>query len=287
MSLDTEVSSNNDEDLAFAAAYAEARGEEPPAEQVVEEETQDQTEQESEAVDEDQPAAEEEKPVIAAGLTDEQLTALLARVPKIDDLEASTSKRMEQVFGKFGEMQRTINELKNGGSGQPVRISKEQLKRTFTEYPEMAEMLAEDLSEALKMGGGSSFDQAQFDERLAQREAAIREESTRVMEAKLLTLAHRDWEKVVSSDEFSVWKQTQDQETQDALSTSWDSLYLSDKISEFKGWQDKSKNISSLRKERLSAAVTPQSTPSTGPTVQSEDDAMAAAFNNIRQARAF
>lgn len=270
-----------EDDAAFAAGFAEARGDEPVESEpeVVEEVTQ-------EVVEEPQPEEQPAPPVVAAGLTDEQLTALLARLPKVDEIETTYGKRFEQVYGKFGEMQRTINELKGKSGGEPVRLTPEGLKRMHAEFPEMAQMLAEDLSEVIRVQGGTSFDPSMVEPLLQEREnkirAEVQQQADQKMEQKLLTLRHRDWQNVVASDEFAVWQQTLPAEDQNALNNTWDSLYLGDKLDEFKEWRDRSKQVVQERQNRLQAAVTPQGLPSQGAPVQNDDDAFLAGWKAAR-----
>lgn len=268
-----------DDEAAFNAGYAEARGEEvPPQDEAKPEVTPPEEEEAEETPAKVEPEAEA-PPIVAAGLTDEQLTAMLAKLPELKD---ATDHQIRQIYGKFGELQKSINEIKNGGSGgTSVRLAEGALKRMSAEFPEMAKMLTEDLSEAFQVQGGGGFDPASLEPLIEQRLAGVQEASDRKMETKLLTLVHRDWKQAIASDEYKVWLQTLDAETQKTIGETWDGMYLADRITEFKDWYVKSKSTAEERSQRLESALIPQGTPVPGAQVLSDDDAFLAGYKSV------
>ena len=272
-----EVEAVEVDDAAFAAGFAEARGDEPPAEEAKQEEQQPEEVAEEVKQEEAQPEEVAEAEPVTAGLTDAQLTSLLAKVP---ELENATADQIRKVYGKIGEMQGALNALKANGSGGKARLVVNENDPVYDDFPEFKRMLAGLSVEGVS--GGAEFDPASIEPILEQRTKAVREEVSREMEQKLLTLQHRDWQSVVSGDDFKVWSQTLDAETQSKLGESWDAMYLGEKIGEFKEWRDRTKNVSQTRQNRLQAAVVPQGTPAVAPQSLNEDDAFLAGWKSAR-----
>lgn len=278
-----------DDEAAFSAGFANVRGEEPPADAPagaqptdVDPETAPEGDQAAEAPPATVDAAVEEARVLVAGLTEEQLQALLAKLPKVDELEQSTNNSVRQIHGKFGELQRTINELKSGSGGQPIRLTPESLGRMNKEFPEMAQMLADDLSEVLRAPGNApGFDAASMEPIVQERVAAGVQQVSQQMEGKLLSMVHRDWPTIVSGNDFKVWAQTLDPQTQVALDNSWDAMWLGDKISEFKQWQQRTRAKQESNKQRLEAAILPQGVNVATPAL-TDDAAFEAGFKAVR-----
>lgn len=266
------------EDAAMEAAFAEARGDEPPA--AVEAEQSPETgEQQPEPGEEAQP--EESPQVLIAGLTEDQLKAAILKAGQVDELNT----QLRKAFGRMGELQGHIQQLRQGGGG--VKLTADKLKRLSSEFPEMAEMIAEDLSEALQgSGGGAAFDPAQMDQFVTERLTASETKIHQEMEKRWLTRQHKDWQTVVNSDDFGLWVQNVlPKEEAAALGNSWDAEFISDKLSEFKSWRDAgTPNRSKENKQkRLEAAVAPTGNRGEPNATMSEDDAMEQAFRAARR----
>lgn len=285
-----------DDDAAFAAGFAEARGEEPPADEVKPEGQEEQQvegedpalqanadDKKAEGEQQEKTDPEPEQPAqpvaTAPKLTDEELNRILAVVP---DLQAQNRK----AFGKIGELQQVINELKGKDSGgqASLRVNADQLKRLNKDYPELAQALAEDLSE-LPAGPDGKLDPASFEPIVEQRVSAARTQLMEELETKLLTMQHRDWPQIIAAPEFALWKQTQTADEQAKLDSSWDAMYLSDKFTEYKTWlksrSTQPDDTTQKRQHRLQQAVVPEGKPPVN-TGLSDDDAFAAGFNAVR-----
>lgn len=282
-----QVEEATQDDAGFAAGFAEARGEEPPVEAAPEVKDRVDTEQSG------QTATPEETPAqnLIAGLTEDQLKNLLMKANSIDDVNA----RVEKAFGKVGELNRTILELqKNRGNGAGLSVG--QLKRLSGEYPELAELLASDLSEAFSNTGGGSPGQ-QFDPSMIEQPLADKvKEVERNFEKRLLRKEHKDWEETVTSDDFKLWgTNVLPREEWLQLNASWDSEFIAEKLTEFKAWKQQataqSESQTNTQREqkqkRLEAAVTPTSGRTNGPNIQSEDDAFASGFSQVRSNRLY
>lgn len=262
------------EDAAFTAGFADARGEQPPAE-AEPEVTPDAQEEPAPEVQEEEPKPQEQEetpPELFAGLTREQLMESLAKAAKAEE-------ETRKAFGKIGELQRTIQGLQQSGNGQAVEITKEDFEDLAEDYPDLAEKIARGLNGKLKVGAAAqapAFDPSEFDSRIE----AAKQELEQKYEMKLLGLQHPDWKDVASSNDFQVWKGTQPQEVQLELDNSWDAAFLSNALTQFKGWRDQSKQIKQERSSRLEAAVTPQGAPAKAGL--NEDDAFQAGWKAVR-----
>lgn len=262
-----------DEQAGFDASFTEARADEAPAQKV----EQSNTEETNANVVTDTAQAEKETvaPEEKAGLTAEQLTAMLAKLPKIDEVENMTTAELRKVHGKFGEINRALQDLqKNAQNNKPsLNLSEAKFKRLAEEYPDLAELLSEDFKEL----GVANTQQSDGD--FEQSVAAVKEDLSKQMQHNLLLIQHKDYPTVVASDEFKVWAQTLPPEEQQELNNTWDAMYLGEKLSSFKDWLNKKQSGSQQRQERLQRAVLPQGKQAAPTaTAMTEEDGFALAF---------
>lgn len=287
-------------EAAFTQGFAGARGEEPPAPEADKPAPTEANPAAAEPAGTEAPPGEvppeasakapdpvklEDEPSAVPGLTNGQLQAMLAKLPKVDELEHATQESVRGLHSKFGELNRTIQELKSGSGGKPIRLTQESLGRLNKEFPEIAQLLADDLSEALQTGstgGSSGIDPTQVEPVIAQRVEAETLKVSQAFEGKLLTFVHRDWPNVVASDGFKVWAQTLDAKTQEDLNNSWDALWLADKITEYKQWAKDTRAKSESRTKRLEDALLPQGNTPPASSALSDEDAFTAGFKAVR-----
>lgn len=221
------------------------------------------------------------------GMPASQVKAILAKAAEFDRLKEQMTLESQKMYGKFGEFQKKINQLQQqSAAGQPVKVTKDSLKRTLSDYPELAEALADDLGEILK-SPASGFDQAQVDtlvsEKLSQEVARINQAN----EQKLLAFAHRDYKQVLTSDDFKIWRGTLPADVQQALDSTWDATFVADAITEFKSWKQKSvadaEAAKTRRTKRLENAVVPNGAPSQGAAKIPDHTGLSAGFNRVRK----
>lgn len=288
---------NAAEDAAFAAAFSEGRGEEPtktnaepaPAEEPV-----------VEGLDgvAPEPASETpadpvvETPKLFAGLTEEQLQAALAR-------SGSLQGTVDKMAGRIGQLMQQIDSLRTNPptTQQAQKALDLKLEKLSGAFPELANLLREDL--AGLQGGASELPatapagitQEQFDTALAERLQATQANLTEQMEVKVLTIVHPDWNKVIRTNEFALWRDNVlGPEEGQKLMFSEDSSFISERLTEFKKWRDAAAQptpapvvpIQSARSTRLSNAVLPVTGAKPVQAPVTEDDAFAAAFNRER-----
>lgn len=271
------------DDAAFEAGFNHVRGDELPAEiPPTEKVDQSASEVSAEVQNVEQPqaqkATEVDEPMVG-GFKESEFKTLLAKAQRVDELEAQIKGNQDKVFGKFGEIQRLINEMKAAPAGQQIKITGEKLKRLSKEFPEMAEMLAEDLGELSMTPAQSTFDPSEIRQEFTRKQ----EESARDYEQKLLTIKHPEWKDTTKSEDFALWKGTLPANVKEQLENSWDSTFISQSLTAFSGWQSKSvKSTKERNDKRLAAAVTPSGTPNAGPTVIPDNAGLNAGFNKVR-----
>lgn len=219
-----------------------------------------------------EPEPEPEPPKLIAGFTEDQVKELLNKAAEVDKLKERESK----LFGTLGSLKQSIDAIKSqpqAPQGSAVKLNG-ALKRLSAEFPEMAAMLSEDLNEALQgSAGAGGYDNAALDSRL--------EQSSKAMELKLLSMAHRGWEKDVQTPEFAQWKGTLAPDELQIVNDSWDAVSVSAVLDKFKEWKGAATQTKQVRQSRLEAAITPRGNKAPTPSL-SEDDAFIAGFKSAR-----
>lgn len=215
---------------------------------------------------------EPEPPKLIAGFTEDQVKELLQKAAEVDQLKARESK----MFGTLGSLKQAIDAVRNqpqAPQGGQVRISG-SLKRLSAEFPEMAALLSEDLNEALQgqtQAGG--IDQQAFRSEL--------ERSSKDMETKLLTMAHKNWRQDVQTPEFAQWKGTLPPDELHIVNDSWDAVSVSAALDKFKEWRSAATQTKQARQNRLEAAITPKGNRQPAPSM-SDEDAFVQGFKSAR-----
>lgn len=263
----------------FEAAFRRARGQEVPE--------NDTAAQGDDSVAEGEEASDEE-PVRIAGYTEGQLQELLAKAKKVDDLEQQLQGTTGKVFGKFGEVQRALQALQqrdqsqSGDQGRAAQVTADKLKRLNEEYPDIAEMLSQDLSETWGQTG-QSITPEQVDElvsrRLQQSQPDVGSLVEQKVEERLLSQRHPDFREVAQSEAFQSWAQQLPQGDQEKLASSWDSNYLAAKLDEFKQRNKPRQD----RQGRLRSNVQPKGAARTDPPALSDEQAFERGFKKARE----
>lgn len=268
----------------FLGGFASARGDESP-EPVRTTETPDLEQKVSDADPGQGSPPTEEAAKVLAGLTEDQIQSILAKVPELDrKLESSIQK----ITGKMGEYNRTLQSLQQmQQTAAPAtqvaarKIAADMLKRTKEEFPELAAQLAEDLSEIFS--AAPTQQQPQFDPRMIDQAMDQRlKQMSRQYELKLLSLQHPDWNEVRSSPEFNLWLETKPAEYKAQLMNSEDALYVSGELSKYK--VEREASTSRKKTNRLAAAVAPTGTTARSAPAQTEEDSFLAGFKQARGA---
>lgn len=243
-----------DDDAAFEAGFNAAAGQEPEEAPAVEPEPEPQE-------------------ATFAGYKESEIKEMFEAV-------AALKQRESKIFGSMGALKQTIDSLRSQTQSAPVKLTPDSLKRLSKEFPEIAQMLAEDLSEALPSGGAAA--PVNVDDIVEQKVQTRLSEASRALETRLLSMQHRDWQQVVQSPEFTGWKETLPEEVKTELDNSWDATFIGEKLSEFKEWRTKSTQVKQTNKQRLAAAVAPTRGTATVRPAQTETDAFYAGFKAVR-----
>lgn len=260
------------DDGGFSAAFeATMSGEDPPQAEATPEPA---LEAESEP---------ESAPVPPEPTVDERLAAMETR------FNNEIARVRDTAAGRIGEvnhrMQQLLQQQRTAG-GSNVKLSATSMKRLSEEFPEMAEMLAEDLTEALAgMGGGQpQIDPQVIDQLVTEKTKAIEDNLTRGMEKYKLSMTHKDWQQVVQEDGFNQWLFGQPPDYQQRINNSWDAGEIADALSAYKATRPAKAAVqqqAQQRKQRFADAVTPTQATQTAP-VPSTDDDFLAGFKAVR-----
>lgn len=199
-------------------------------------------------------AAEPTNPEAAtdpASYTPEQVRELI-------DTVRGMQQRESKVFGTLGAIKQQIDAMKAQPSVAPaaIAVTADKLKRLSKEFPEMAAMLAEDLSEVM-VGNSQAPSLDKINEIVTHRVNEGLTETTQKLEVKLLTILHPDWRTVAATPEFDAWKRAQPADVQQQLDDGWDSEYLGKKLTEFKASKARAEQARQTSRQRLQAATVP------------------------------
>jgi hypothetical protein len=245
-----------------------------------------QEEAKEEVAEEAKPEVVEEVTPETVSITVDEWRAMQARVSEIDNLKAETSRKVDQAMGKYGELNRTIQEIKQKPQGG-MTLTKDKLERLRVDYPELAELFAEATPESKQEAPVVDHEEIK---RLAEATAAEKYSELVVKnEMRELGRRHKDWGDVVKSEDFAKWVQTLPQEEAQALITSTDADEISAGLDRFKEQRAKAEeaakaalakaNKQQSASKRLEAAITPTGTAG-GPPSLTERDLFLQGFKN-------
>lgn len=202
----------------------------------------------------------------------------------------------DSAMGHVGQLRTALNAMRTT-AGQPTKVTKEQLKRISEEYPELAPLLAEDLS-ALVFGSTQTVDVEALQKAIQEKSSADIAKLTRDVNIKFLTRAHRDWRDLRNTPEFSEWKGTLPDAAQTFLDETDDGAALADAFDDFKAWKANGKKVPGTapapaadpgkkdKDKRLAANVEPRTSgsPPTG-ALLNDEDAFLAGFSEVSKQR--
>lgn len=294
-----------DEEAAFAQGLAEVQGGQPsPEAQPDAGKATESTEAAPAAKTEEPPKAEDppaKTGTLIAGMTEEELKAALG---KSGEVEARVNAEIRKVFGQYGELNRTIKELKDSMAAGPGAARKLTLTKLRAEFPDLADALESDLSaadtataeaKAEAKTQGTPFDpEAYFAEKVSPALKEAEDRANRNAELRILKYAHPDYQTVLYADpknrvytpEFEAWNKSQTPERQKAIQESEDAIEIAGFVTEFKGWKAAQAKAAEGKKTRLEKAVTPTGSGQAAPPAQNDEDAdLAAGFKQVRKVR--
>jgi hypothetical protein len=272
------------EEAAFEAACNGTDPEPAPeaeaasAEATAADELQHQQEQQAAEQQQAEPA-----PAAAAAPAKEPTVAEL-----LEQLGAERTERQklnDKVFGKVGELQQKIDAMKTTAHG----ISPKARERLKTDFPELAEMLFEDVAPVEQQQAAPS---AVETEPVQTVQPAAGDEFTteQRIELRLLKRDHPDYEQVAKSPEFATWTSSVlSPDDAAALNDAWDADLVSKRMTEFKAWkagEAKAAADKQTKQDRLGDAINPRGIPRVSASSGGDDDeeaAMLAAYGKNKR----
>jgi len=273
MSIETTPEVTPSEADQLSAGFNDEPIKEAPQETV--EETQPEPEVKQEEV------VEEVKPETVS-ITSEQWNALQSRLAEIDSIKAETARRVDQALGKYGELNRTLQQMQQKPAGG-VDMSRVKFERLAADYPEFAKLIQEDLVSSFVpvQEKAATLDPAELEQRFQSKLNEEIEKLALKSEIRDLTRRHRDWETVVRSNEFQQWGASLPSDKWEALRSSNDADEISGGLDEYKAHiaalqaaQTAAAKPTEQRKvasKRLEAAITPTGTASSPVTLSERD----------------
>lgn len=285
--VETTQVDDQSEAAGFASLFKDGPTETPAGNE------QTQTPEPAEAAQEPAP------PPKLAQITEDQYAELLARAAAVDELKAGLDKKVDQAFGKIGDVNRLIASLQQSTpAGEAISLNDDDLAELSSEFPEIAAMTAKGLNRVLsrlKGTGGTSPDiESIVQQRLAPVMEALPTRVEAMVSEKLLAKEHGDWRAIVGKPdektEYRAWLSTQPAEYQQTVSETYDSVVIGESLTRFKAEQAKAQaaaeearkkaEAANQRKSRFEAAATPRGMPGNTPLESDETAGFRAAFSS-------
>ncbi len=213
-----------------------------------------------------EPEIKEEVKTLIAGMTEEELKEVLDKARRVDEINERLTKTGDKAFGKIGQLEYTLNQLKQARESKPItKESFKHLEEYLGEDNEMTEALARDLSE-LQLGGSAQV--IDYDA-INSRVGTQLEEISKSFEQKILAVSHPDWQEItikeydsngnpVFHDEFLAWTNTLNDKAKDTVFNSNDGLELSRAFTSYKDWRKKKADYEHNKQQRLDDAIRPR-----------------------------
>ena len=247
------------------------------------------------------------------------IKTLLAKSAKVDELEQLFEKQsheLRRAYGKIGELNSHIKQLMKNPTQRGIKQAELRFERLEAEFPEIAELLREDLasvlasaqdkadasetqtSDGVDVGAvGQTAQQTQthtpeevdaadaaVEDPFSQRELQLRME----YESKLLSMRHPDWQQVAQSPDFQIWLASQPPEVQQVARTSWSADELAPIFDLYKSASQAlaaKAQATTTRQKRLETAVPVAESTSAAPPVADEVDEFLQGFESVMKRR--
>ena len=263
-------------DLEEQAFLAELSGEKPDV-QAPEETTPEVQEEAAPEAEE----VKEERVEVIPGYTAEEVKATLAKLQKSVDTTAGT------LGSRLAEQQKLIDELKAQKAeqdkqvlqvqAQAAELSPDQLSGLKEQFPELAEILAKDLSKIIKPQ--SAPDLAPIEQKYEQRYDELRQAMNQEkvqMGRQMLEWMHPDWQDVASygqneqgliqfkDSKFHNWLLTQTEDVQQEVINGENAFRIAKHISSYKeSLKPKEEEVRQQKKTNLEKSLQPKGIPVT------------------------
>jgi hypothetical protein len=291
------------EEAAFESSFHETRQEEAPPE-LLDDPAPAAVAEEPAAKDASPAAAEDVPPAatpVVAGLTEEQVANALARI-------SQQQGTIDKLGGRIGQLMQQVEQLKS----QPRTAAEQRsfdlkLEKLNEAFPELAEILREDLK-GLTGGGvpaptepqAKTYTAEEVEALLNNKLQSFQQQQERAFEVKALGAVHPDWEQLVRTPQFALWRDNVIADGKE-LMESENAAFISRKLTEFKDWVKatsspahvepapaaRQPNPVQAAQQRLRQAVLPSSSAPPASQAVTEDDGFAAGFAAERGKRGY
>jgi len=269
MNTETTEQVVDEEEQAFLREMEDADDALPPADEKGSE-SLTETEKGSESLTEE---AETERLEVIPGFTEAEIREQFSTIAKlkksIDTTNGTYGSRMADMQKRIDQL--TAKPLPATDAPKPASISADRFKRLKGEFPELAELLSEDLGEILQPGASADVEgiKSEVSQQLADdRAERLTKEAAREM--RLLSREHPDWREVAAyspaengivqwhNQAFGAWVATQPEETQTAVLHGRDAFDLADIISDYKATLTAQPVVKKQTGTNLSKAIQPR-----------------------------
>lgn len=209
--------------------------------------------------------------------------------PKTDD--ADVRAELRKVYGRIGALTDEIKQLKTTkeAEGKPAAATPVELARLRAEYPDLAEVLTEDLAKALGGLAQKGSDPKELEELVNTRvQEGVAREAARLRDAAVDD-AHPTWRKDLFTEDpatkakkptadYLAWRATLGEQQAQAFESSTNPYHVIRELNKFYEWKGKAAKVEAEKQNRLKAAVTPQGVQRPSPPNLSDDEAMRKGF---------
>jgi len=230
-----------------------------------------------------------------AGLSDEQLRGLLAKASKVDQIEADFKQTTDRLFGKIGELNRTLQERTQAEAAAkpaaPAFDPKQAFSQLYEEYPDLADSITAGITAAMGVKDGKSVDD-KINEAVAaatsQVTSTVNDSVNAGVAEGVMNFLRPGWRDEMETPDFALFKSQMPEEALKEFSMSWDPHAINSHFDAFDEWKAKTSGKPKLasgekpdnKQERLRQAAQPRGTGSD--MLPSENDAFEAGFNGVR-----
>ena len=275
--MTTETEQQQEQNDSMEAGFNAIRGgSSSSSDDYEKDESPDEQEDEPEVDDESEPETEPEEvdePVFA-GLTEKELKSILERATRVDSLE----DQLRKANGKIGEIKGTLKELQSRKPTQHAPAESDdadisEFEATFPEFGPAVEARARKIAQEV------------FQAQQATGQPIDREAISKQVNLTLMNSQHKGWQDLQETDDFKLWMAGQPKEVQQMHQTTWDAQELGGIFTAFKSRQQATSTRSAKSKQRLENALTPDSRTQKVTHAITEQDAMQAGFDSVRNPR--
>ena len=218
---------------------------------------------------------------VFAGMTESQIKSLLAKAAKVDQLE----EQLRGVHGKYGELNGTLKGLLSKQTlthvDAPATGDDSSLSEFERDFPEVVAIVEARMRRMNQQDAQPSQTSPQAVSE-PQPAAAQPGEPNIDVQMAVLDEVHAGWRELVSSDDFSLWLATQQQEVQQAYANSSTAREFGSVLNQYKTAKQTTQDSKSRSKSRLEQAVIPDGKSGKTAHAPSDEDYFAAGFKSVR-----